>query len=48
MNGIIKKPSKCQSCNKKEKIYAHHSDYRKPLAVKWLCVLCHEGCHHAK
>ena len=47
-SGIIKKPSKCQSCNTESKIHSHHSDYRKPLEVKWLCVICHEGHHHAR
>ncbi len=32
----------CQFCNAKGRIEAHHSDYRKRLAVVWVCKLCHE------
>ena len=26
-------------------VQAHHDDYSKPLAVRWLCVVCH-GVEH--
>ena len=43
--GNIKKPTKCSVCFKKGKIYGHHHDYSKPLAVKWLCSGCHADEH---
>ena len=39
--GHIKKPKICSKCKKKTKIEGHHSDYKKPLKVKWVCRKCH-------
>jgi hypothetical protein len=36
----------CEVC-KTPKAQAHHDDYSKPLAVRWLCVR-HHAEHHAK
>ena len=43
--GRIKKPTKCQVCNKKSKVEGHHKDYKKPLDVIWLCRNCHKLEH---
>lgn len=40
--GKLKRPARCEGCNKKAKrLEKHHEDYSKPLAVKWLCPPCH-------
>jgi len=39
--GIIIKPMKCEKCNGKHRLTAHHEDYSKPLEVIWLCYECH-------
>ncbi len=39
--GNIVKPARCEECNKKHKLTAHHEDYNKPLDVEWLCYECH-------
>ncbi|AGY47395.1 hypothetical protein Grass_130 [Bacillus phage Grass] len=44
--GKLLKPLKCQCCNKEKPLEAHHTDYRNPLDVKWLCKECHENEHH--
>lgn len=44
-NDHIKKPTRCQECNKKRKLHGHHKDYSKPLDVDWLCSECHATCH---
>jgi ribosomal protein S27AE len=35
----------CERCGASQ-VHAHHDDYRKPLAVRWLCSRCH-GAEHA-
>lgn len=40
---LVRQPcEKCQAA----KAEAHHDDYTKPLAVRWLCRRCH-AAHHA-
>lgn len=39
--GKIIKPKKCTRCKKGRKLEGHHSDYTKPLKVKWVCRPCH-------
>lgn len=41
LKGILKRPQKCEKCNKKGIIQGHHKDYTKPLKVEWLCIRCH-------
>ena len=44
--GKVKKPKTCERCHKPHPhLHAHHKDYRKPLAVVWLCPPCH-GIEH--
>lgn len=43
--GKIRKPKKCFSCGRKERVTAHHEDYSKPFDIVWLCYLCHSNLH---
>ncbi|MCK5601035.1 hypothetical protein KAR91_04145 [Candidatus Pacearchaeota archaeon] len=43
--GEIEKPLRCEKCNRKHKLTAHHEDYSKPLEVEWLCYECHGQRH---
>ena len=43
--GILVRPKKCSSCGKTRIIYAHHSDYTKPMKVIWLCASCYRQLH---
>jgi hypothetical protein len=46
--GRIVKPSRCQGCGKRRQLDAHHDDYTKPLAVRWLCARRYrQSCHRA-
>jgi len=45
-NGWLKRPKYCESCKKKDyQIHAHHTDYSRPLFIKWLCPKCHMQEH---
>lgn len=39
-NGTLIRPNRCEICPE-VKIEAHHSDYSKPLEVRWLCRYHH-------
>ena len=44
--GKVDKPEICEDCSSKvNRIEGHHSDYAKPLEVKWLCTSCHRSHH---
>ncbi len=45
--GRLVKPDACQECGKSGRIQAAHSDYSRPLDVRWLCVSCHVRWDHA-
>jgi len=45
IRGKIIRPKTCSKCHRRGKIQAHHSDYSKPLKVKWLCQKCHKRKH---
>lgn len=40
--GKIKRPKKCEGCNKEGPVTAHHEDYLKRMEVLWLCDPCHQ------
>lgn len=43
--GDLVKPDRCECCDKKRKVEAHHDCYTKPLDVVWLCKECHTTVH---
>lgn len=43
--GKLKLPKRCEKCNKKGKVEAHHEDYNKPKKIQWLCRKCHWDIH---
>ncbi len=47
-SGTLDRPRRCAECGKVREVQAHHSDYSKKLAVRWLCKKCHEKAHHAE
>ncbi len=44
-DGVLIRPDKCEACNRKRKVVAHHPDYLKPLEVEWVCRKCHCQIH---
>jgi len=48
-SGILTRPNICESCGRENcVIEAHHTDYSKPLEVKWLCRQCHRIADRAR
>lgn len=50
-SGKLKKPTICARCGNTflpNQLQAHHSDYSKPLKVKWYCQSCHGFIGHNK
>ena len=43
--GKLVKPAGCWQCGSTERVEAHHVAYDLPLAVTWLCSLCHGRVH---
>jgi hypothetical protein len=46
-------PKPCEKCgftgrarDGRNLVHAHHDDYSKPLAVRWLCKRCHHAEHY--
>lgn len=39
--GLLIRPDTCEQCGLDGGITAAHSDYRRPLVVRWLCRSCH-------
>jgi ribosomal protein S27AE len=42
---LIRQP--CEVCGD-QKTQAHHDDYRRPLAVRWMCFKCHREIEHGQ
>jgi ribosomal protein S27AE len=38
----------CVECGEKLHVHAHHDNYSRPLAVRWLCARCHRRAHMRK
>lgn len=38
----------CQQCGSTQRVEAHHDDYSKPLAIEWLCFVCHRKHGHGQ
>ena len=43
--GIIARAEACEDCGEPGPVQAHHDDYNRPLAVRWLCWPCHHRWH---
>jgi hypothetical protein len=43
--GKLIRPKACQRCGRACKPVAHHPDYSQPLAVEWVCGICHRIIH---
>lgn len=39
--GKMRRCTRCEDCGEKAFTEGHHSDYRKPFFVTWLCRVCH-------
>lgn len=39
--GKVRRCSRCEECGERAFTEGHHSDYRRPLFVVWLCRQCH-------
>lgn len=44
-SGDLVRPKSCEVCACKCTPHAHHSDYRHPLKIHWLCPKCHGRVH---
>ena len=42
--GWLVRPDACEECGgSRRRIAAAHSDYSRPLAIRWLCTKCHNA-----
>lgn len=42
---VVRQP--CELCGEVKSV-AHHGDYSRPLAVVWLCYVCHAAVHNQR
>lgn len=47
-SGKLVRPDFCGQCGNVGKAQAHHTDYRRPLDVLWLCFTCHREHGHGQ
>lgn len=47
-DGRLVRPTTCDSCGVACKPQAHHDDYRKSFAVRWMCFKCHRERGHGQ
>lgn len=53
--GKLERPISCEKCGQsppagrdgRSSIHAHHDDYKQPLSINWLCIMCHQTEHRA-
>lgn len=45
-SGKLLAPDRCERCDYPGRVNGHHSDYSKPLNVRWLCGRCHKIEHN--
>jgi hypothetical protein len=48
--GEVVKPSTCEACGEatpSARLHGHHTDYSRPLDVRWLCLSCHAAEHRS-
>jgi ribosomal protein S27AE len=43
-DGRLIRPDACEECGSGN-VHGHHDDYALPLAVRWLCAMCHRKWH---
>jgi transposase-like protein len=46
-SGLLTRPSVCEECGESRYCEAAHSDYLRPLDVRWLCRSCHRSADSA-
>lgn len=47
LRGDLVEPATREDCGEEVRLDAHHDDYSRPLAVRWLCPCCHKRHHVA-
>ena len=40
-SGRFERAARCELCGSTDSVQGHHRDYKRPLAVQWLCRGCH-------
>lgn len=49
--GSLNKPDCCEDCGGEASgkgLHGHHTDYSRPLDVRWLCSRCHSATHQRR
>jgi len=45
LSGKLQRQTVCEKCGTNGRMHKHHDDYSKPLAIRWLCAMCHTLWH---